>query len=120
MILNLQNVEDLVFFDKKVWDTLPEFRPLFEQWALSKRVPGMQNLGKRSLIDFLNSLEKSHLDKLEEYFHDIIVLDKIDYHTVQNYNGKIDEIQSELCRFEGFVDFSAYRKGDQISLTFWK
>jgi hypothetical protein len=120
MILNLQNVEDLVFFDKKVWGVIPEFRPLFEQWALSKRAPGLQNLGKRSLIDFLNSLEKSHLDKLEEYFGDIIVLDKIDYHTVKNYNGKMDEIRSELCQFGGFFDFSAYRKGDQISLTFWK
>lgn len=120
MILNLQNIEDLIFFDKKVWKIIPEFRPIFEQWALSKRVPGLQNLGKRSLIDFLNSLEKSHLDKLEEYFDDIIVLDKIDYHTVQNYNGKIDDVHLELCRFDGFVDFSAYRKGDKISFTFWK
>lgn len=120
MILNLQNIEDLIFFDKKVWNILPEFRPHFEQWALSKRVPGMQNLGKRSLIDFLNSLEKPHLDKLEEYFQDIIVLDKIDYRTVQNYNGNIEEIQSDLCKFEGFTDFSIFRKGNQISLTFWK
>lgn len=120
MILNLQNVEDLVFFDKKVWKTLPEFRSLFEQWALAKRTPGLQNLGKRNLIDFLNSLEKTHLDKLEEYFQDIILLDKIDYHIVQNYNGKIEEIHSKLCKFNEFIDFSAYRKGDQISLTFWK
>jgi hypothetical protein len=120
MILNLQNVEDLIFFDKKIWDILPEFRSLFEQWALSKRVPGMQNLGKRSIIDFLNNLEQSHLNKLEEHFNDIILLDKIDYHTVHNYNGNIEKIQSELCRFEGFVDFFIYRKGDQISLTFWK
>lgn len=120
MILNLQNVEDSIFFDKKVWNLLPEFRPLFEQWALSKRVPGMQNLGKRCLIDFLNSLEKTHLDKLEEYFQDIIVLDKIDYHTVQNYNGNIEEFQSDLCKFEGYSDILAYRNGDRIRLTFWK
>jgi len=120
MILNLQNVEDLVFFNKKIWEILPEFRSLFEQWALGKRTPGLQNLGKRSLIDFLNSLEKTHLDKLEEYFKDIILLDKIDYHTVHNYNGKIEEIQSKLCKFNGFIDFSVYRKDDQINLTFWR
>jgi len=120
MILNLQNLEELVFFDKKIWSLFPEFRYLFEQWGLSKRVPGMQNLGKRSLIDFLNSLEKEHLDKLEEYFQDIILLDKIDYHTIQNYNGDVENIQSDLCKFEGFFDFVAYRKGKQLNLTFLK
>lgn len=120
MILNLQNVEELVFFDKKIWKLLPEFRHYFEQWALSKRAPGLQNLAKRTLIDFLHSLEKAHLDKLEQYFQDTIVLNKVAHDMIKNYNGKVEEIYNDLCQFEGFIDFVAYRKGDQIGITFWK
>lgn len=120
MIINLQNLEELIFFEKKVWSLFPEFRYLFDQWAISKRMPGMQNLGKRSLIDFLNSLEKEHIDKLEEYFQDTILVDKIDYHTVKNYNTTIEKIESELCQFQGFSDLSVFRKGDQIKITLWK
>jgi hypothetical protein len=120
MIINLQNLEELIFFEKKVWSLFPEFRHFFEQWAISKRVPGMQNLGKRSLIDFLNSLEKEHIDKLEEYFQDIIIIEKIDYHIVKNYNTSVDKAEAELCQLEGFFDFAVFRKGDQLSFTFWK
>lgn len=120
MILNLQNVEQLVFFDEKAYKLLPEFRVYFEQWRISKRVPGMQNLGKSVIMSFLLDLKSPQLEKLEEYFKDTIVVDAIDYRTVQNYVGTIDEVQDALCEFEAFTDLAIYRKEDQIKVTFWK
>jgi hypothetical protein len=56
MQLNLQNIEDVLFLDKKAQAVLPEFRPQFDQWASSKRVPGLQTMGKRILLEVLNAI----------------------------------------------------------------
>jgi hypothetical protein len=120
MELNLQNIEDAIFFDKKVQSLLPEFRHLFDQWSLSKRVPGMQTLGKRTVIDFLNSLEAEHVRKLEEYFGTTIIVDKVEGHLVKNYEGDLELIEGELCKFHGFKEFSVYRDAEKAYITYWR
>lgn len=120
MQINLQNIEDLLFFDKKAQSLLPEFRHLFDQWSLSKRVPGLQTLGRRSVVDLLNSLEADHIQKLEEYLGDIIVVDKIDYHLVRNFEGPLEEAEGRLCQFAGFKDFCVHRDADRVYISFWR
>lgn len=119
MELNLQNIEDVIFFDKKVQQLLPEFRHLFDQWAVSKRVPGLQNLGKRSVVEFINALEDQHVRKLEEYFGDTIILDKVDGTIVRHYESKLEDADF-LCQYADFKQFCVDRDGDNLRVTFWR
>jgi hypothetical protein len=119
MKLNLQNIEDIFFMDKKIQRLFPEFQHYFDQWLVSKRVPGMQTLGKKTLLDTLNSLETIHLDKLREYFNCEIILEKIDYHIVKNKEFTLDNM-SELCEFADYTDFCVTRTDQKVEVTFWR
>lgn len=118
MEINLQNIEEQIFFDKKIQSLLPEFRHYFDQWQLSKVYPGFGNLGRRSVVDFLNSLETKHLRILEEYFGDSILLNKIDPNIVRHYQSDIDS--TELCEFSGYKEFCLFRDKNQLKMTFWR
>lgn len=118
MILNLQNIETLIFLDSKIKNLLPEFSMLFEQWKISKRVPGLKTMGQQCLIDLLNSLENEQLLKLEEYFGEGIVVEPIDAKLIANH--EFDLVTDKLCSFEGYQDFCISRKKDKIKITFWK
>lgn len=119
MKLNLQNIEDILFMDKKIQRLFPEFRHYFDQWMISKRVPGMQTLGKKTLMDMLNSLDVEHLNKLEEYFNDKIILEKIDYHIVKNKVFTLDNMP-EWCEFNDYIDFCITRNKEDAKITFWR
>lgn len=120
MEINLQNIEQLIFYDKNVQSSLPEFRHFFDQWSLGQRIPALNTLAKRSVLDLLNALNEDQIARLEEYFKDTILVDKIDNRLVAHYKTSTNEENNEFCRFSGYRDFCLTRKGDQISVTFWR
>ena len=120
MEINLQNIEELIFFDKKIQALFPEFKNLFDQWVLGQRIPGLNTLGKRSVLDFLNSLDETHLIRLENYFGDSVILNKIDNRLVVNFDSDNLEFSETLCQFSGYKDFCLFRNGDKIVATFWR
>jgi len=119
MEINLQNIEQLLFFDKKAQALLPEFRHFFDQWQLGQRIPGMKTLGQRSVLELLNSLNENHLRKLEEYYADTILLDKVDHRLVAHHEWPVDEADG-LCEFAGYRDFCLGRDKDRIYISFWR
>jgi hypothetical protein len=119
MEINLQNIEELIFFDKKAQALFPEFRHFFDQWQLGQRLPGMKTLGQRSVFELLNSLDENRIRKLEEYFSDIIIVDKIDNRLTACHDWQIDE-SDELCKLAGYRDFCIHRDKDRIYSTFWR
>lgn len=118
--INLQNIEQLIFYDKNVQFILPEFRHFFDQWSLGQRIPALNTLAKRSVLDLLNSLNEDQIAKLEEYFKDTILVDKIDNRLVAHYKTSTNDENNEFCKFSGYRDFCLTRKGDQVSVTFWR
>ena len=119
MQINLQNVEKL-FKNKHIHDLLPEFKHLFDSWIMSQRMPALRNLGKRSLVDFINSLEQNHLVILEEYFGEDITLDKLDYHIVRNIETTLSELTTALAGCEDFLDLAIYRNQDHFYISVWR
>jgi hypothetical protein len=120
MDINLQNIEDVIFFNREAQELLPEFRHLFDQWRLAKQVPGLGSLGQRSVLELLNGLTAEHVQKLQEYFGDIILVDKIDHRIVRHYEGDVTEAEKELCEFSGYREFCPYRKGGRLYVSFWR
>lgn len=118
MEINLQNIEQQILFDKKIYSLLPEFRHFFDQWKLSKTYPGFGNLGRRTLLDLLNSFESKHISILEEYFGCSVFVNKIDPNLIKNYQSELDSVN--LCEFSGYKEFCVFRNKDTIKVTFWR
>lgn len=118
MEINLQNIEEQIFFDRKIQALFPEFRHYFDQWHLSKVYPGFGNLGKRSVVDLLNSIEAKHILALEEYFGCPILVNKIDPNIVRNYEAPLENV--ELCQFSNYHEFCLSRNKDEVKITFWR
>jgi len=117
MEINLKNIEEIIFFDKKVKELLPEFRHFFDQWHLGKTISVLGGLGSKSVLDLLNSLDKSHIEVLEKHFGEKIIVNKLNTSIVQNHSLDLDE---NLCGFVEYRDFCAYRNKDEIFLSFWR
>ena len=120
MEINLKNIEEIIFFDKKLQLLLPEFRHFFDQWQLGQQIPGMKTLARRSVLDVLNALDKNHIKKLEEYFNESILIDKIDYKIIAHFDTNIENETQNLCNFVGYKEFCLHRNKDKISISFWR
>jgi hypothetical protein len=119
--LNLNNVEELIFRDKKCRDLLPDFKDCFRQWQFAVTTPGFGALGKRTLIDFLNDLTSEHIVVLCEYFGTrTMSVDKLNYHTILNYEFNLEGLDTELNRVESFQNFSLSRDESRVYISFWR
>lgn len=108
--LNLKNVEQFVFFDKKIQKQLMEFQPLFQKWLNKK--------SKSLLLEFLNGLEAEHLLILETYFGDKIEVEKINC----NYS---DNCEYDLLNYDELItnDFDSVaisRLRNRLYISFWR
>ena len=121
LVVNLQNVEELIFQDNNVRQLLPELRHLFDQWMLSKRIPSLRSLRLQSFMDLLNGLSADHIAKLEEYFEDGLVIDKLDYHIVKNLTLPLEfDPDKELVDCKGYNSFAVTRDAEQVYISFWR
>jgi hypothetical protein len=121
--LNFSNAEELVFYDRELQQRLPIYMfSLFEQWRLAQRVPFLREMGKQAVLDFLNGLDEDHLDILEEYFGERIVVEKLNYNIALNFRIPLNDttLCRELCTVEGFNYYSMWRDEDFLYITFWR
>lgn len=119
MNLNIKNVEEIIFFDKKIQNLLPEQSHFFEQWKLGKRIPSLNYLSQKNILDFLNSINEKHINILEKYFNQEVYVDKINYNLVENKIFYLDD-SLDLCEFSGFKDFTLTRNKNVCKITFWR
>jgi len=117
MEINFQNVEHIIFFDKKAPEILPEFRHLFDQWRLGKLVSALSSLGAKSVLDLLNSLNSDHIKRLENHFGVSIIVNKLESNVTKHHAIGMED---SLCGFTEFKDFCITRNKDTTSLTFWR
>lgn len=120
MDINIHNVEELIFYNNKAQQLLPEFAHLFAQWKLAKRTPALRFLGKRAVLDFLGGIQSNHLGILSEYFSCEITLQKVDYSVVNNISCELGEVESVIGDVEGFTDFAVHRDGSHAYISFWR
>lgn len=119
--INIKNVEELIFYNNRLKNILPDFDQLFKQWAMGKRFPKFKNLSQKSLLQFLDLIKDKHIKILEKHFDSKIKIEKLDYKIAKNLQSSIKEIEKNLCAMEGFADnFSISRKKDQIYISFWR
>jgi hypothetical protein len=118
MLINIGNVEDLIFFNSELHSKLPDFALVFRQWKMS-RTYGLRSLARQAIFDFLNGINESHVVVLEEYFGQDIIINSVDYSLVKNMNFDMDNPEV-ICSINGYTGFSTYRKGSHIYISFWR
>ena len=119
MEINLQNVEEIIFYDKNVQELLPEFRVQFDQWMFSNRIPGLRQHGQKAILEVLNGLTLDHLKRLETHFGESVLMERLNHKLVDHYNCNKDSAD-RLCEFVGYQEFCLYRNQDELCMTFWR
>lgn len=119
--INLKNVETLLFNNAEVRATLPEFRHIFDQWHLSYRVPALNNIRKKTLLDLLNSLNGPQIEKLARLFNDTIEVETLDYNITKSFKFPISgPIERELSKHTLYKNISISRNAKQLYITIWR
>jgi hypothetical protein len=120
MRINIQNVEELIFQNKEIWQKMPDLMYLRDQWRMSNMTPMLRAMGKKSLLEFLRVAKESHEDIISEHFQTMVTIDKIERHIVKNVEFSVDDEDLNFDSHEIYTAFSTYRKGDKIYMTFWR
>ena len=120
MKINFQNIEEIIFYNPKVWQHIPELSQCHNNWLLSMRVPELRDLGKRAIIDFLNNITEESVEKLTSFFGEPIFIDKMNDKLTENISFNIDELEEKICKFDNFNDFCLTRRGNTVFITTWR
>lgn len=120
MVINLKNVEEIIFYDKEIWKKMPEMVHLRDQWRISKMAPTLRAMGQRAILDFLRNVKPHHQDLLSEYFKQNVTIDKIENHLIVNKEFLASDDHVDFNIYENFSGFSTYREKDKVKITFWR
>lgn len=122
--INFSNIEQLILDNEDMYLVLPtSARSYIELWKIGKQFPMMRQVGRQALFDLINSLDDSDIESLEDYFGERIILEKLNYRTVENVVIPLkdaDEICNMLCEIRGFNYFSTWRDEKHLYVSFWR
>jgi hypothetical protein len=82
----------------------------------------LRSFAKTAILDFLNQLQDSHIEALENYFGERIVVEKLNYNIVYNVKLPISETDlcKNLCDIVGFNYYSMWRDDSYVYISFWR
>ncbi len=119
--INLSNIEEKIFQNSELRKKFPEFAFYFSQWDLGNKQSYFKNHSKQYVIKLLNSINPRHLGILEDYFQDIITVNKVEDKFMKNLSSTLLEIEPELNKLnKGCSDFCIYRENEKLFISLWK
>jgi hypothetical protein len=119
MEINLQNIEEVFFLDKKVQELLPEYRQQFDSWRLAQMASGLRPLAQKSIFDVLNNITNEQINRLIQHFGENVYINKLNERIIEHYNFNVSD-SHELCKYSDFKEFCISMNKDQLSVTFWR
>jgi len=120
LTINLENIEELVFYNKAVQQVLPEFSNTFHTWGLGKRVPALSGLCQKAIFEFFDGLTDEHIERLEKYFKTEVKVVKTDPHLVKNGEFYLECAQCEVNEFDGYENWTVWRDADRLYILSWR
>lgn len=121
MLINLLNAEELLFFNKKVFEALPQHINYYYQWRMAQMSPALKNIGKKAVADFINLLNNKEVEILEKLFEEKIVLEKFNKNSVINTEFSINDTENQnLCEYYNYSGFAITMNKDRVAVTFWR
>lgn len=120
IFLNLNNVEEIIFKDKKLRIKLQEYKYLFDSYDLAMFSPSLKSLGMRCLNEFIKKCNKKDLEILKEYFNDDVEIVRLNLDPVLIFESEVDNLELILSSDYNCSDICIYRKENQIRGMLWK
>lgn len=122
MQLDKNNIEELIFMDKRFHKELPDQKHHFDQWVLGQRVPALRFLSQKSTLELLEQLNTPiNIAILERYFKEKVFVKTIDYHVVRHHKVPLEDLDFFLNDMQGFANnFSVSRDDRYAYLSFWR
>lgn len=118
--INLQNIEKFIFFDSKLKNLLPDFKGIFDNWAISYRIPELKIMAQRMLIELINKINEDHIQILTRYFKEQVKIERINSNAITHINLSIKEAEEYLNQSITKNALFAYREGEQLYLSIWR
>lgn len=118
--LDFAKAEELVFQDESMRRLLPEFAHLIDQYNLGVRVPPLRQLGKRSILEFLEKASASDLEVISRHVGYIVTKDDLDFQIVRNLDFKLENLCDSLCNCQPLTNLCISRNEETIQVTFWR
>lgn len=115
--LSLKNVESILFNNSKLMAMFPEFNHYFDQWKLAKHHSFLKNLGIQAMIDLINNLNYTHLEKIEEFYNSKFEIVKIANKLIDNYEFDLVNLINEIDQIPINCSISVYRNKEKIFIT---
>lgn len=119
IVLNFSNVEELVLFNSSLHNELPDLKPLFNQWKLAQRTPGLKTMQQRLVLEFLDQLTDKHILVIEKRIGDQISVEKISWREFTWIQANINTLENELNRQTMEGELFGYREGDLVYIGCW-
>lgn len=120
ILINFNNIEEIIFYDNKLKNKLPELTHLFNQWELARRNPSLRALGKQAIMDFMNQINDKQVGVIEEYLETKVSFDKLDYHIVKHGEFPLEEAEVKLNEMNAFSNTILHRDGNQLYISSWR
>jgi hypothetical protein len=117
--LNINNVEQLIFYDKKVQQILPEYSQVFHKWTLGIRT-GITSMAKDALLDLINKLTTDQIKRLESLWGSPVILQKLDSSTLYSFTVPIASLQERLNEMIEPWNVSFARDESQCYVCTWR
>lgn len=119
--INLQNIEELIFYNIKVQQNFPELYNTFQTWKIGNAVSSVKFLKQKAISEFCEKITDERKTKLENLLGDKIKFNILDPNLVKNYCFNLSILEKELNNVKDkFEDFVVSRIADKISITLWK
>ena len=66
--INLNNVEEFIFFEREFVDFIPDFKKYYDPWRFARMNPSLKAIGHKALVDFLCNITENQKLRIEEKF----------------------------------------------------
>lgn len=120
LTIRLQNVEELVFYNKALQQKLPEFKKLFYEWSLGKRISALNHLSQKAIGAFFDSVGEEHLQTMKEHFGVDVKIVRFDSHLVKNADFSQECASCEMNEASWYDNVLVWRDENRVYITSWR
>jgi hypothetical protein len=124
MQIDIYNIDQLIFQDKRLNKELSHFKALFDQWTLGIRIPALRFLAQKSRLELLENLNTpTNKAILEKYFNEKVDVQTIDYHIAQHHKVPIREAEVILNTMDNDWEtnnVSVSRDAEYLYISIWR
>lgn len=120
LIINLQNIEELLFFNSELQKKLTRHKHLFDTWRLAKRSNVLKSLGTNAISGLLSSLSEEDLKVISDFFKKDVLVDSPSGKSVRNISTNCDFAEFELPKDYNYIDMMIYKNKEKLEVTLWK